>query len=216
MTASVALSAADERMYAAKRTTRTSSLQQTSAVLAAAMRERHPEQSGDGARLVRLAELVARHLGMDEEDVAHVRHAARLRDVGKLAIPEGILGKREPLDEAELAFVRSHTLVGERIAGAASSLAPVARLIRASHERYDGAGYPDGLAGEEIPLGARIVFVCDAFGAMTSDRPYRAAMTDFEALAQLSANAGTQFDPAVVRAFAYVLAGLGTAPALAA
>jgi diguanylate cyclase (GGDEF)-like protein len=214
-TASVALSDADERMYAAKRDTRSSPLQQTSAVLAAALRERAPAAPG-GDRLARLAELVARHLGMEEADIVHVRHAARLRDVGNLAIPEAILGKPSALDDAELAFVRSHTLVGERIAAAASALAPVARLIRSSHERYDGAGYPDALAGEDIPLGARIVFVCDAFEAMTSERAYRPAMTDFQALAELSGNAGTQFDPAVVRAFAYVLAGAAAAPALAA
>jgi diguanylate cyclase (GGDEF)-like protein len=214
-TARVALSDADERMYAAKRDTRTSSLQQTSAVLAAALRERHADATGS-TRLDRLAELIARHLGMAGGDVAHVRHAVRLRDVGKLAIPEGILGKPGAVDDAELQFIRSHTLVGERIAAAAPALAPVARLIRSSHERHDGAGYPDGLAGEDIPLGARIVFVCDAFAAMTSERPYRAAMTDFAALAELSKNAGTQFDPVVVRAFAYVLAGDAAAAALAA
>ena len=102
--------------------------------------------------------------------------------------------------------MRRHTIVGERILLAAPALRPVARLVRSSHEHWDGSGYPDGLAGEEIPLGARVVAVCDAFDAMISDRPYRAAMSDAEALDELSACAGAQFDPAVVKAFAVVLA----------
>jgi two-component system, cell cycle response regulator len=133
--------------------------------------------------------------------VAQVRHAALLHDVGKLAIPDGILDKPGPLDDAELEFVRAHTLVGERVVSAAPALVPVGRLIRSSHERFDGAGYPDGLVGEEIPLGSRIVFVCDAFVAMTSERAYRAALSEADALRELGRNAGTQFDPAVVEAF---------------
>ncbi len=205
--ASAALRAADARMYAAKRSVRTSALSQATDVLAAAARERDGEAAQGNARLARLAELTARELGMDDESVAHVRHAARLHDVGKLAIPGDILAKTTPLDGPELDFLHRHTLAGERIAGAAPALAPVARLIRSSHERYDGAGYPDGLAGAAIPLGARIVFVCDAFEGMTSDRAYRPALSEFDALAELADNAGTQFDPAVVRAFTYVLAG---------
>ena len=99
-----------------------------------------------------------------------------------------------------------HTIVGERILLAAPALRPVARLVRSSHERWDGSGYPDSLAGEQIPLGARVVAVCDAFDAMTSDRPYRPAMSESEALAELRACAGTQFDSRVVEAFSGVLA----------
>jgi diguanylate cyclase (GGDEF)-like protein len=215
-TASSTLRAADERMYASKRSARSSSRQQAADVLAAATRERRPGLALDDDRIARLAEATARELGMDEEHVAHVRHAARLHDVGKLAVPEEILAKPGPLDAAELEFVRTHTLVGERIAGAAPALAPVARLIRSSHERWDGGGYPDGLAGEEIPLGARVVFACDAFEAMTSDRAWRPAIGDADALAELVRNAGTQFDPAVVLALAGAVARADDAPALAA
>ena len=95
-----------------------------------------------------------------------LRRAAELHDIGKIAIPDEILRKPGPLDEIEWELMRKHTLIGERILGASPSLAPVARLVRSSHERWDGEGYPDGLAGEDIPLGARIIFVCDAFDAM--------------------------------------------------
>jgi diguanylate cyclase (GGDEF)-like protein len=216
MTASAALCTADERMYAVKRSTRASSLQQATAVLAAVAQERDPLLGAGETRTERLAERVAQDLGLEGEQVAHVRYAARLHDIGKLAIPDEILDKTGPLDDAELEFVRTHPLVGERIADAAPALAPVAQLIRLSHERYDGAGYPDGLAGADIPLGARIVFVCDAFEAMTSERAYRDAVSDFEALAELTYNAGTQFDPAVVRAFASVLAQETTVSDIAA
>ncbi|KKL13086.1 hypothetical protein LCGC14_2529270 [marine sediment metagenome] len=127
--------------------------------------------------------------------------AAELHDVGKMAIPDEILHKPGPLDDGEWGFVRQHTIVGGRILGAAPALLPVAKLVRSSHERYDGCGYPDAVAGEEIPLGARIVAVCDAFDAMTSDRPYRKSMSTAEALAELSSCAGSQFDPQVVEAF---------------
>jgi HD-GYP domain-containing protein (c-di-GMP phosphodiesterase class II) len=102
--------------------------------------------------------------------------------------------------------MRRHTLVGEKILSAAPALLDVARLVRASHERYDGAGYPDGLAGEEIPLGARVIAVCDAWDAMVTDRPYRRAMSRADALRELERGAGTQFDAAVVEAFRTVLA----------
>ena len=119
--------------------------------------------------------------------------------MGKVAIPESILAKPGPLDDEEMTFVRRHTLIGARILLAAPSLAPEARLVRASHERWDGAGYPDGLAGEQIPLGSRIIFACDAFEAMTSaERPYRVPVSTELALEELRRCAGTQFDPRVV------------------
>ena len=159
------------------------------------------------SRVALLADHVARHMGLSEVDVRRTRCAAELHDVGKLAIPAEILGKREQLDPQEWAFVRRHTIIGEHIAECASALAPIAPIIRSSHERWDGGGYPDGLAGDEIPLGAQIVFVCDAFDAMTSDRPYRAALPAGFALRELQLAAGTQFSPRVVEAFLACTAG---------
>jgi HD-GYP domain-containing protein (c-di-GMP phosphodiesterase class II) len=135
-----------------------------------------------------------------------VARAAELHDVGKIAVPDAIIDKPGPLDPVEWSFVRRHPLIGERILLAAPALRPVARLVRSSHERWDGAGYPDGLCGDEIPLGARVVSVCDAFEAMTTDRPYREAISEDEALDELRRCGGSQFDPMVVEAFCRVIA----------
>ena len=121
--------------------------------------------------------------------------------MGKVAIPEPILSKRGALTDAEWEIVRRHPLIGERILAAAPALGQVARLVRSTHERFDGTGYPDALKGQEIPLGARIIAVCDAFDAMTSERPYARALTTEEARRELLRCAGTQFDPEVVEAF---------------
>jgi len=149
---------------------------------------------------------VGRELGLGPEALDEIARGAELHDVGKVAVPEAILGKPGPLDEAEWQIMRQHTVIGERILAAAPALRPVARLVRSSHERWDGSGYPDGLVGERIPLGARIITVCDAFDAMRQARPYAASMTEAQALAELHRCAGTQFDPRVVDAFAAVLA----------
>ncbi len=117
-----------------------------------------------------------------------------------------ILNKPGPLDEREWEFMRQHTIVGERIVASASSLGDVASIVRSSHERWDGAGYPDRLASEAIPLGARIIAVCDAYDAMTTTRPYRRAMSDADAMAELRRCAGRQFDPHVVTVFERVAA----------
>src|SRR2546421_39461 len=134
-------------------------------------------------------------------EVVAARQAAELHDVGKLAIPDSILNKPGPLDQEEWAFMRRHTLIGERIVASAVSLREAAPIVRATHERWDGAGYPDGVGGEQIPLAARIIAVCDAFDAMVTTRPYRIGMSPEDALAELRRCAGTQFDPAVVDAF---------------
>jgi HD-GYP domain-containing protein (c-di-GMP phosphodiesterase class II) len=126
--------------------------------------------------------------------------------VGKIAIPDAILSKPSPLDDEEWRFMRRHTILGERILTAASALRPVAALVRSSHERFDGGGYPDGLKGKEIPLGARIIFVCDAYDAMTSDRAYSRAVAPSEAIRELRACSGTQFDAEVVETFIATLA----------
>jgi HD-GYP domain-containing protein (c-di-GMP phosphodiesterase class II) len=138
--------------------------------------------------------------------VAPLLQAASLHDVGKAAIPDEVLKKPEPLGAEEWQFMRRHTLIGERILSAAPALAQAAALVRSSHERFDGKGYPDGLAGEDIPLGARVIAACDAFDAMICGRPYRAPMSIEVALAELRRAAGTQFDPTVVDAFCAVVA----------
>jgi diguanylate cyclase (GGDEF)-like protein len=200
-----ALQVADARMYDSKESVRPSPGRQSRAVLMRALEECSPDLSRHLDDVAGLAVEAGLELGLSGERLEHLRQAAELHDVGKVAIPDSILNKPGPLDDDEWAFLRRHTLIGERILAAAPSLVPAARLVRASHERIDGGGYPDGLAGDEIPLGARVIAVCDAFDAMTSDRPYRPRMPVEEALDELGRCAGTQFDPAVVRAFAAVV-----------
>ena len=196
-----ALRVADRRMYAEKNGRRASAGGQSTAVLLRVISERHPDlgEHVDGVAL--LAEQTAAELGMSAEQRTAVRQAATLHDVGKAAVPDAILEKPGPLDEEEWAFMRRHTIIGERIMQAAPALAAAAPLVRSSHESFDGTGYPDTLAGEQIPLGARIIAVCDAYDAMVSDRPYRRALSHEDALTELRRCAGTQFDPRVVRAF---------------
>jgi diguanylate cyclase (GGDEF)-like protein len=200
-----ALAIADRRMYAHKRGDRRSASSQSKDVLLRAVHERSPNLGLHGGEVADLAEQTARRLGLELEEVRAVRQGAELHDIGKLAVPDAILNKRGTLDEDEWAFMRRHTLVGERILSAAPALLDVAKLVRSSHERWDGDGYPDALAGEQIPLGSRVVAVCDAWDAMVTDRPYRRAMSREDALAELERCAGTQFDPQVVEAFRAVL-----------
>ncbi len=195
-----ALRIADQRMYANKHAGRTSAGRQSKDVLLRALAERHPEL-GTHAETVALAADTAESLGMPPDEIEHVRHASELHDVGKVAIPDAILGKPGPLTEEEWEFVRRHPVIGERIILAAPALTRVAALVRGSHERWDGTGYPDALASDRIPLGARIVAVADAFAAMTAGRPYRPRRTAEEALEELRRHAGTQFDPVVVDAW---------------
>ncbi len=143
---------------------------------------------------------VAAQFGLSGEALDETLRAAELHDVGKLAIPDAILNKPGPLNDAEWAFMKQHPVIGQRILDAAAALAPVGLIVRASHERWDGAGYPDGLKGEKIPLGARIIAVCDAYDAMISERCYQHARSHEDALAELGHCAGTQFDQAVVYA----------------
>jgi diguanylate cyclase (GGDEF)-like protein/putative nucleotidyltransferase with HDIG domain len=199
--ASEALRIADQRMYASKHAGRRSAEAQSADVLLRALTERHPELGGHSDGVATLAERTAERLGLEGDELERVRQAARLHDIGKVAIPDAILSKPGVLDVAEWAFMRRHTLIGARIVAEAPALEAVAELVRASHERWDGTGYPDRLRGGEIPLGARIVAVADAFDAMTTVRPYRPARPDSEALEELVRCAGSQFDPVVVQAF---------------
>jgi two-component system, cell cycle response regulator len=199
--ATEALRIADQRMYAQKNAGRTSATRQSKDVLVRALTERAPELFTHLEGVADLAEATARRLGMNEDEAECVRHAAELQDVGKVAIPDAILTKPGPLDPHEWEFIRRHTLIGERIVSAAPALGAVARLVRSSHERWDGSGYPDRLPGQEIPLGSRVVGVTDAFDAMTSERPYSPAVSPAAALSELRRCASTQFDPVVVEAF---------------
>jgi two-component system cell cycle response regulator len=201
------LQLADQRLYARKDQTREgSAVLALRDVLLQAFHERYPDLQAHQRGVGALALAVGRRLGLDSEDLDALARAAELHDVGKIAIPDAILAKPGPLDEQEWQFMRRHTILGERILMAASALRPVARLVRSSHERLDGGGYPDGLRGEQIPLGSRIIFVCDAYDAMTADRAYSRAIAPSEAVRELRACAGTQFDPVVVEAFIATLA----------
>ena len=203
--ASAALRLADRRMYAQKNLGRASAGQQSTDVLVRLLAERSSEIGVHTEGVAALCEQVARRLGLEIDSLGPLLQAASLHDIGKAAIPDAILCKPEPLTASEWTFMRNHTLIGERILSAAPALHEAARLVRASHEHFDGNGYPDRLHGEEIPLGARIIAVCDAFDAMTSDRPYRPAMSVEEALAEIKRCGGTQFDPRAVGALTAVV-----------
>jgi HD-GYP domain-containing protein (c-di-GMP phosphodiesterase class II) len=156
--------------------------------------------------VVELVNSVADELNVDPSDRQELEFAAMLHDVGKIAIPKEILNKPAALTASEFEVMKTHTIEGQfmldRVGGL---LGRVGEVVRSCHERWDGGGYPDGLSGLEIPLASRIVFACDAYHAMTSDRVYRPAMTSSAALAELESNSGTQFDPHVVSALARVV-----------
>jgi HD-GYP domain-containing protein (c-di-GMP phosphodiesterase class II) len=149
---------------------------------------------------------VAERLGLDSRRRRNVEFAALLHDVGKIRIPKEIINSPNPLSPSERRTIEQHTIQGQdMLEGVGGVLAEVGRIVRASHEQFDGSGYPDGLEGEDIPIEARICSCCDAFSAMTTDRPYRTALSVKEAVQELRANAGSQFDPAVVAALIDVI-----------
>jgi two-component system, cell cycle response regulator len=199
--AEAALQLAARRMYAQKEGRPASAARQSGDVLLRALGEREPELLAHTRAVAELARGLATALGLDGDTRDVIARAAELHDIGKVAIPDAILGKPGPLEPEEEAFMRRHTVIGEAIIAEAPALRPVAALVRASHERWDGSGYPDGLSRFEIPLGARIVAVCDAFSAMRQARPYGAVLGESEALDELRRGAGSQFDPALVAAF---------------
>jgi diguanylate cyclase (GGDEF)-like protein len=211
--AETALQIASRRLAAHRQRRHRSARRQAHAVLMAALDARRPELRDRRVTAYRAISL-ARRLGMEREAIDDIALAAELQSVGLLTIPDRVLEK-EALDEAERALVNSHTAEGARIVSAAPGLAEVARLVRSSAERFDGSGYPDGLAGESIPLGARVIAAAVAFAAMTEPRPHRRPVDPGEALAELRRNSGSQFDPRVVEALAVDLAE-ESAPALPA
>ncbi len=203
---SEALRLCDRRMYARKHSRRTSAAAQTRDVLLATLAASQEDSPQGASAVARAAQRVGAEFGLSGVWLQELGHAADLRDLGNVAVPATILAKPGPLTEGEWEFVRRHPVIGERILAAAPALADAARIVRSTHERFDGTGYPDRLAGEAIALEARIISVCDAYHAMTSERPYRAARPHAQALEELRRGAGAQFDPAVVEAFVRTLA----------
>src|ERR671919_1271932 len=204
-TATEALQLADRRMYARKGGRRLSAGSQSRDVLMRTLSETRPDLHAHLRGTAELARAVGSELGMGAEALDEVARAAELHDVGKMAIPDAILEKTGTLDDAEWTFMRRHTIIGERILLAAPALRAAARLVRASHERWDGRGYPDGLAGDDIPVISRITFVCDAFDAMTSDRPYRRSLGIDRARRELETHADSQFCSKSVHALMSVI-----------
>jgi len=212
--AAAVLALADERMYQRKRGGRVPAARQSADVLTAVAEEHAPLLAEHMRSVSELAYATAIEVGVVGAELEALRCAAALHDIGKMAIPNELLEKPGPLSPGEWELIRQHTIVGERILASAPALERSARLVRWSHERVDGGGYPDGLGGDEIPLAARIIAVTNAFDAMIAERVYAPARSPQDALAELRRCAGTQFDPAVVTAFERVLPRIGSQPAL--
>jgi two-component system, cell cycle response regulator len=164
-----------------------------------------PEVAAHMERTARLARLFALQVEMPDALHQLVVRTAQLHDIGKLAISPWVVDKPAPLSQAEERLMRTHPAMGQRILERRPVLMALAPLVRATHERWDGRGYPDGLRGAEIPLPSRVVGICDAFDAMTSDRPYSSAMPIDEALDEIRRGAGTQFDPGAAEMFCHIL-----------
>ena len=177
------------------------------AALTSALGERDRYTGDHSESVVDLAGEIAESLALDPVQVARVRTAALLHDIGKVGVPDEILHKEGPLDDREWEIMKQHPVIGERILRAIPGMGAIAQAVRHEHERWDGGGYPDGISGEEIPIESRIILCCDAYHAMVSDRPYRKAMSQTDAIAELSSNAGTQFDPEVTGALVGYLYG---------
>jgi diguanylate cyclase (GGDEF)-like protein/putative nucleotidyltransferase with HDIG domain len=176
-------------------------------VLAVALLERDRYTGEHSAAVIEMAGAVARNLGLNVPEVGRVRSAALLHDIGKVAIPDEILLKPGPLTDEEWRLMREHPVIGERILRVLPGLGNVARIVRHEHERWDGSGYPDGLTGDAIPLGSRIIIAADTYHAITTDRPYRPARSHSDAVEELTRGAGAQFDPDVTEALIGYLHG---------
>ncbi|NLI93301.1 MAG: HD domain-containing protein [Peptococcaceae bacterium] len=169
--------------------------------LVAALEAKDSYTYGHSSQVSAMAYAIAAQIGLSEQDLFSVRIAALLHDIGKIGIPDQILNKPDKLDEEEFRIIRQHPEIGAKILSGIPALARVTEMVRCHHARWDGKGYPEGLTGKKIPLGARIIAVADTFQAMTSDRPYRKGMTKEMALAELLRCSDSQFDPVLVKAF---------------
>jgi hypothetical protein len=198
-----------ERRELQARTARSQIEASSMLALVAALDARDNYSAEHSEALVDLTQRVAERLGLDDEEACEVKWMALLHDIGKLGVPDAVLHKPGPLDEAEWVLMRRHPEIGARIVSEVDGLSHMAPAILADHERWDGQGYPLGLAGDAIPLASRITLACDAYHAMTSDRPYRTAMSHPSAIEELKRTAGTQFDPQVVNALLDVLSTTG-------
>jgi two-component system cell cycle response regulator len=202
--ASDALRLADQRLYAQKRSLWLAREHPQELVLRALF-ERAPQLREHLRSVAELSLAVGKELSLERDQLEELALAAELHDVGKLAIPDAILDKPGPLEESEWAIVRRHPAIGQRILAASPALQRVGTIVRSTHERWDGAGYPDGLEGTEIPPAARIISVCDAFVSLTSARPYKAEFSSEQAARELRRHAGSQFDPQIVAVFCELL-----------
>jgi diguanylate cyclase (GGDEF)-like protein len=207
-TPSSALRLVDQRMYAEKAQRAVRNVHQMQEIFRRIFQQNDPAMTHHFEGVTRLVLEVGREMRLDAEELDAAVRAAELHDIGKIAMPEELLTKPGPLDQFEWELMRRHTIIGDRILSATPAMKPVGRLVRSSHERWDGHGYPDGLAGERIPLGSRLIAICDAFDAMTTDRPYQAARTREEAIEELQRCAGAQFDPHLVDCFCRVVGEL--------
>ena len=185
-------------------------------VLSRAIEARDPHTRGHSARVTALAESIALSLGWSEERLALLHVGGPLHDIGKLAISDEVLSKPGRLDEDELAQIREHPKLGARLLLRVAAFRQALPYVLYHHERWDGTGYPTGRAGEQIPVEARVLAIADAFDAMTSDRPYRRALSREEALAEVERCSGTQFDPQIVQVFLELFAEAERLPAAAA
>jgi HD-GYP domain-containing protein (c-di-GMP phosphodiesterase class II) len=199
-------------MYAKKGRRADSARSQMRGVLLRILHEREPDLERHLDGVGHLAAAFGKALALDAEEQDVVTRAAELHDIGKIGIPDELLHKGEALTPEEWELMRKHPIIGERVLDAAPALRPVANVVRSTHERWDGEGYPDRLSGRDIPLGSRIILICDAYNAMTEGRPYRPALSPEQALEELRRGAGTQFDPALVRTFCEQLAPVPTGP----
>ncbi len=170
-----------------------------------ALEAKDPDFVGHSIRVAELSATIADHLGLSDDEVEAVRAAGRLHDIGKIGIRDEVLQKRGPLTPEEQEHVRQQVVIGFQILSPLTHLGLVTEYVRSHHEHWDGSGYPDGLAGEDIPIGARIVFAAEIYDAITTSRPYQQTLTEDEALAQMKRLGGTKLDPRIVEKLSEVV-----------